>query len=283
MYSQNSAQIVDLPELGLRFEIPKDWTGDQYGDYIILGHQSIPGLMVLSQNHSKSGKELQELAMKGIVDEGVNLQPKENFILQSSERVQGEYEGVFRGEKVRAFAIGLINGLGSGMNIIILTTPDKFEKTHIEEASKLAASVKFSKARDSKETREWKQWLVGKKLKYIYSNYSADYMGGSTGISDTTIINLYPDGTFDYYSNSMSTFTAGSTTPMTDSDPSGSGYVSGADENVGKYQIFSDTKGSFLELHFSNDSYHTYQLSTDSEKFTTLNGTRYYVVSIDRE
>lgn len=275
-----SAQHINLPELGLSFDIPKGWTGDQHDEYIILGHQTIPGLMVLFQNTAKSAEALKELALKGIVDEGVNLQAKGEFILQSGERVQGEYEGEFQGEQVRAFAIGLINGLGAGMSIIVLTSKEKFSPQHIDEASALAASVKFSEAKDAKETTEWKQWLVGRKLKYLYSNYSSDYMGGSTSMSDTTIINLYEDGTFYYYSSSLNTFTAGSNNPSTNSDPSGSGYVGGQDADNGTYQIYTDTKGSFLELHFKNDSYKLFELGTNSEKQTTLNGTRYYVVDI---
>ena len=281
MYTQTTPQKVDLPEIGISFEIPKGWTGDQYENYIILGHQTIPGLMVLFQNDTRSAKELKELALKGIIDEGVNLQPKGDFILQSGERVQGAYAGDFQGNQVRAFAIGLINGLGSGMNIIIMTSEEKFAAEHIDEASKLAASVKFMEVKDARATTEWKQWLVGKKLKYLYSNYSSDYMGGSTGMSDTTIINLYQDGTFYFYSSSLSTFTSGSTTPNTDNDPSGFGHVAGQNENTGTYKIFTDTKGSYLELHFKNDIYKLFELGTNSEKHTTLNGTRYYVVNID--
>lgn len=276
-----NSQHIDLPELGLSFDIPEGWSGDQYEDYIILGHQTVPGLMVLFQNESQTAQELKELAMKGIIDEGVNLKPKSEFILQSDQRVQGEYEGIYQGNQVRAFAVGLINGFGKGMSIIVLTSTESFAAQHIDEANKIAASVKFSQAKDSKATTEWKQWLVGKKLKYLYSNYSADYMGGSTSSSDTVIINLYQDGTFDYYSNSLNTFTSGSTTPSTDNDPSGFGYVGSKDENIGTYQIYSDTKTSFLELNFNNDRVHEYELGTDSEKFTTLNGTRYYVVSLN--
>lgn len=281
MATQATSQNVNLPELGLSFDIPKGWSGDQYDDYILLGHQKIPGMIVLFQNHTKSAEELKKIALQGIIDEGVNLQPKGEFILQSDQRVQGEYEGNFQGEPVRAFAIGLINGLGTGMNIIILTSKDKFSAEHIDEATKLAKSVTFSEAKDSKATTEWKQWLVGKKLKYIYSNYSTDYMGGSTGMSDTTVINLYEEGTFDYYSNSLSTFTSGSTTPLTDNDPSGFGAVGGQEQNNGKYTIYSDTKGSYLELQFTNDKVLEYELAKDPEKFTTLNGTRYYVVGLD--
>jgi len=276
-----NAQTINLPEIGLDFDIPEGWTGNQYEDYFLLGHKTLPGLIILSQNEAKSAQELKELALKGIVDEGVNLQPKGAFILQSGERVQGEYQGTFQQEKVRAFAIGLINGLGAGINIIVLTSEEKFTSQHIDEALKIAASVKFYEAKDAAATTEWKQWLVGKKLKYLYSNYSADYMGGSTSISDTKIINLYEDGTFSYYFNSHNSFTAGSTTPNTDNDPSGFGYVNGQEENTGTYTIYSDLQGSFLELHFNNDTYKTFELGMNSEKQTTLNGTRYYVTAID--
>jgi hypothetical protein len=278
--SMNS-QHIDLPELGLSFDIPKGWTGDQYEDYIILGHQTIPGLMILFQNQAKTAEELKEVAMAGIVDEGVNLKPKGEFILQSAERVQGDYEGTYQGTNVRAFAIGLINGLGSGMSIIILTSKEQFGDQHIEEASTLAASVKFSEVKDSKATTEWKQWLVGKKLKYLNSFFSSDADGGSSSISDTKIIRLFQNGEFDYYSSSLTSVTAGSTTPLSDSDPSGSAYVGGQEENIGTYKIYTDTKNSFLELNFKDGKIHEYELGTDSEKFTTLNGTRYYVVSLD--
>ena len=100
-------------------------------------------------------------------------------------------------------------------------------------------------------------------------------------MSDTTVINLYTNGSFDYYSNSLSTFTSGSISPNTDNDPSGYGHVGGTHENKGTYTIYSDTKGSFLELHFVDDKVVEFELGTNSEKHTTLNGTRYFVVALD--
>lgn len=281
MYAQNAPQQINLPEIGLSFTIPEGWTGEQQGEAILLGHHTIPGLIILFQNTAKSAEELRALAVKGIVDVELDLKAKGEFILQSAERVQGEYEGVLQGNKVKAFAIGLINGLGSGMNIVIVTSEDKFTEQHIDEASKIATSVTFSEEKDAKETIQWKQWLVGRKLKYSYSNSNIDYMGGSTHMSDTTVIKLYEDGSFYFYSSSLNTFTSGSNQPLDNNNPSGGGYIGGQDQNNGTYTIYTDTKGSFLELHFKDDSYKLYELGTNREKQTTLNGTRYYVGAIE--
>ena len=74
-------QKIDLPDFGLSFTIPEGWTGSEQDDYIVLGHQSIPGLMVLSENTSADAKSLKDLAMQGLRDSGIDLQPKSEFSL----------------------------------------------------------------------------------------------------------------------------------------------------------------------------------------------------------
>ena len=38
----NAQQQVSLEDFGLSFTLPAGWTGDIQGDYIVLGHTSIP-------------------------------------------------------------------------------------------------------------------------------------------------------------------------------------------------------------------------------------------------
>ena len=78
--------------------------------------------MVLSANTaSTSIGELEQLASQGIVDEGVRLYPEGEFTNTGNTRLHGFYKGTFNGTEVKCFAIGLINGTGKGMNILILT------------------------------------------------------------------------------------------------------------------------------------------------------------------
>ena len=45
---------VEYQELGLSFNIPNGWTGQANGEYVILGHNSITGMMILFENNSTS-------------------------------------------------------------------------------------------------------------------------------------------------------------------------------------------------------------------------------------
>ncbi len=49
----------------------------------------------------------------------MQLTPTGEFILNGRNRVEGFYQGYFNGVQVKVYAIGLVNGLGSGMNIFL--------------------------------------------------------------------------------------------------------------------------------------------------------------------
>ena len=131
MKAQILEKQVNLKELGLSFEIPDGWRGQVDGEYILLGHQSIPGLMILSANTSKNSTALKEFAELGVAEENVQLTVDGNFLVKDDQRVEGMYSGTFHGQSVKGYAIGLINGLGKGMNILVLTETTAFSEAHI--------------------------------------------------------------------------------------------------------------------------------------------------------
>jgi len=271
MYSQEAPQPIDYPELGVKFIIPMGWTGQEQGDVILLGHQSIPGMMFLFGNTSEDVETMKKKAMEGIHEGGIQLQPKGNFTILSETRTEGNYEGTYDGVPVTAFAIGLINKKGSGLNILILTETKVFTKTHILEANKLADSVKFFTPKDSDKTVFWKNRIVGTQLKYMYTSGGSDYGGGYSGISDVVMINLCSNGQFTYYSNSHSSFDSNS----------GFGNVNSNENNQGLYKIYSLGASAFLELTFENGKILEYNLSVNNKGNTLLDNTRYFVVDLE--
>jgi hypothetical protein len=280
--TMEAQQKIDLPDFGLSFTIPEGWTGGEQDNYIVLGHQSIPGLMVLSENTSEDTKSLKELAMQGLRDSGIDMQPKTEFDLISNTRVEGIYEGYFNGSQATAYAIGLINGFGKGMNILIITETSVFSEQHQNEAKELANSVKFYKAKDSEATRQWKNKLAGRQLKYLSSDSSSDYSGGYSNVSKTRIINLCSDGNFTYYYNSNSSFASEAQVDgVTTGVEAVSGMAEATNGNSGIYRIYSIGKTSYLELNFSDNTVREFELGTDSEDFTTLDGTRYFNVDLE--
>ncbi len=268
-YSQTP---VSFQELGLSFDLPKGWSGQVQEDYYVAGHESISGIMVLFQNSATNATELMQLAVRGIVDEGIQLNVSDDFKLKGSNKIEGFYQGVFNGAQVKCFAIGLINNLGSGLNILVITTKDAFSDTHITEAKKLARTVNFFEGSDTKATHEWKDYIVNRQLKYMHTNTSSDYSGGSTGTSNQITIKLYTDYTFYYYSNSNASF----------SSQAGFGYVDSTKSNKGRYNIYSIGTDTYLELLFKDDKIYEYVLTSSEEGHTYLNGDRYFVVDIDR-
>ncbi|KPM32785.1 Hypothetical protein I595_1212 [Croceitalea dokdonensis DOKDO 023] len=262
MKAQTLSKQVNLQELGLSFDIPEGWQGQLDGDYIVLGHQTIPGLLILSSNTTKSITELKAFAEQGITEGNVQLSADSHFVEKNNNRVEGYYTGIFNGQQVKAYAIGLINGRGKGMNILIVTKTTAFTATHKKEADKLSNSVKFYKAEDSNVTTFWKQKLMGKQL----------YFGLTRGDgSEKRTIDLCPDGSFAYYGNSHIAF----------DESYGFGSAGSNENDSGTYNIYSVGDISVLELAFTDGTIVEYDLSTNEEGNTFLDNSRYYVQNSD--
>ncbi len=268
---QGQPQQVDFPELGLRFTIPSGWTGQQLEDRIILGHTSIPGFMVLFSNNSESLGQLKQQATMPIVEEGLYLEPEETSIVISEDKIEVFYTGRYNEASVKAFAIGLHNSVGSGMSILMVTETDAFIEQHSAEAKKLAQSVTFYNVEIPDRTEFWNNRIVGKRLKYMNTTSSRDANGGSSGISDVTNIDLCTDGTFKYYSNSQASF---------DID-AGFGGVNSNENTTGSYLIKSNNGSTWLLLSFMNGYVKEYELTVNDSENTFLNGSRYFITSIE--
>ncbi len=274
--AQRLPQHVELAELGLSFDIPAGWVGQLTDDAIILGHNQLSGLMVLTENSSSDPVSLKQQALQGIQDDNIQLRAQGEFIIKHNNRVEGMYTGHFNGAAVSSYGIGLINGLGHGMNILVITEQTQFTEQHKQAANELAASVKFYQAKDSNITQQWKQHLVGNQLKYMKTQGGSDYGGGYSGTSSVRQIDLCSNGQFAYYSNNHSSFSTGSSTP------GGFGYANAQGDGTGSYTIRSLGEESVLILSFNNGDEREYQLSYTAEQHTLLNGQRYFVVDSEQ-
>ena len=263
-------QFVDLPEYGVSFEIPIGWTGSVQEDFILLGHASIPGMMFILENTSSSPEELKQEAMSGIYEEGVSLKPEGDFLI-TKNRVEGYYKGSFNGTGVKAYAVGLISRLSSGLTAIVLTESAVFSDEHVVEMNKLIESVRFKEVTGKYTTDQWRGWLVGSQLRYLYSSGGSDYGGGYSGTSTDISINLCSDGSFLYSNSSQSSF-----------DGSGGfGYTSGRGNGSGTYSIEKRGSDTYLKLNFNSGEISEYEVTSNDKDHTLLNGTRYFLVDVE--
>ncbi len=264
-------QRIEFQELGLSFDIPAGWSGGIQEDLYLLGHTSIPGLLILTENNSKTAEQLKTLALQGISEEGIELSPKGEFKIKGNDRVEGFYEGIFNGNRVRVFSIGLINQLGSGMTISIVTEIGKFTDVHIGEAKKLARSVEFSQKIESPDTNFWKQRIVGTQLKYMKVRNNSDSGSGSSGSADIRIIKLFNDGTFSYYFSASNSYWG----------RGGSDTKRVRNEGEGTYRIYSFQNRTYLELTADGGT-REFELSKSQQNHTLLDGDRFAVLDINR-
>jgi len=262
----NAQEQISLEDFGLSFTLPAGWTGDIQGDYIVLGHTTIPGMMILSDNPTRTIETVVSTAQQGIQEDGFNLTADGAFKTVSSKRAEGFYKGTYDySTKVKAYAIGLIDGKGKGMSILILTETNAFSNDHINAANQLAKSVQFFKPKASAITQQWQERLVGKKLTHRYTS------GGVGGSSVTRIITLCSNGTFTFYGNTHANLDG----------PGGFGYANSNEDSRGNYTIYSIHNNSYLTLNFENGKESEYTLTRDSEGYPVLEGTKY--IALDAE
>lgn len=263
--------LINLDEFGLRFTVPTGWTHVIENDVIIMGHETLPGIMLAFQNDASNLAELKAVANQGIQDPNINLTPSSQFKTVGKHKLEGFYSGTFDGHFVKSFAVGVVNGKDLGITVLVITETDLFTDQHVSEAKKFGSGIQFVEAKESSQTSRWKRDLVGRQLKYLSSSSSSDYGGGYSGTSSRTNIKLFANGRFDYYSSNMASF-----------DGSGGfGYANSRDANEGTYRIYSIGNESYLELHFDDDTYREYALSLNSEQNVLLNGTRFFLVSLE--
>ena len=262
----NAQEQVSLDDFGVSFTVPAGWTGDIQGDYVVLGHSTIPGMMILSDNPIRTIETVVSNAQQGIQEDGFNLKADGAFKKVNAKRVEGYYKGTYDySTKVKAYAIGLIDGQGKGMSILILTETNAFSQDHVSAANQLATSVNFFKPKASKVTKEWEQRLVGQKLTYQKTGDGPD--GGSV----KRVINLCTNGTFTFYFNAHASFDVAE----------GFGYANSNEDSRGRYTIYSVHNDSYLTLQFENGKELEYKLTLDQEEYPVLNNTRF--IPLDAE
>ncbi len=262
---------VELQELGLSFDIPSGWVGQMSEDAIIMGHHHMPGMMIVFENPSRNSEEMIQAAKQGIQEPGIQLLPAGQIKKVNQMRIEGRFQGSFQNNQVTAFAIGMIDGMGKGLSVFIITAQNQFSDQHVQAVQQLANSVQFFQAQDSPTTLKWKQHLMGNQLIYMNTQGGSDYSGGYSGTSTTHTIDLCHNGQFSQYNNSHASFSHG------ESVAGGMGHVNSNGNQQGTYEIYTLAGESVLALEFSNGSSTEYDLSVSAENHTMLDDTRYFV------
>lgn len=260
---------VNYEKIGIELDIPAGWFGQETETSLVLGSQTIPGIVTIS-THNYSINELRVQAQKGIFDQnGTALRLSGQLQEIDPYTIAGEFEGMLEYQQAKAFIIGKENTKGGpGVTIMAATLIDMYSNEHQNIAKEVSGTVKFNKINRTAEFEEWKSWLSNVRLTYMDSYYSSDYTdeGVSGGYSSETTIDLCSKGFFNFNSSS----------DMSVSSIGVSGYGSSGNAGEGTWNIQMGTTGEvLLILTFHDGSKNTYELSYENEKLY-LNGYRYF-------
>ncbi|MGK7394417.1 MAG: hypothetical protein ACNS62_07580 [Candidatus Cyclobacteriaceae bacterium M3_2C_046] len=268
--AQNTGK-VDYKYLGISFQIPDGWIGQEAGEGYLVGSNTVSGFAYIIPHQEKSLEALKQQAQQGIQDNnGTALRLAGELKTSGSNAIAAEFSGTLEWQPVKAYLIGMVNPHGQGITIMAAASPADYNQAHQDLAQQLAGSMSFYQPEQSQAVAEWRQTLNNAKLTYMDSYYSSgsSYGGYSTGggYSDKVEIHLCSQGFFKYVSSSsMSIDTGGAF-----------GNSSGSNQGDGTWEVAGNAGGeAVLQLKFMNGEVHEYTLTYEN-KGTYLNGKRYY-------
>ena len=171
---------------GFKFRPPEGWKSQKTNETIILGHDTIAGVIVVLPHTLSNIQQVQQQMQEGLSEENVQLsldgkiQPLDNFIV-------GEYAGIVDNEQAKARSIGTLSPYGGGAFIIAISTPDKYSNELSSAAEAIAQKMQYFKV----EASDLMQNFAG-----TWTNYTTN---------TATKITLAPNGDyFDHYEASYS-------------------------------------------------------------------------------
>ncbi|WP_462247848.1 hypothetical protein [Ekhidna sp.] len=261
---------VNYEKLGIAFEIPKGWYGQESEEMLIMQSNSTSGYLLM-QAHEFTLSQLKDEAKKGIVDNNGTSLKLEGDLDIGPNYVGGIFSGTMEWEPVKSYLVGVINPKGLGVMIMGVTSPNQYDEVYRKLCFEIYDSFKFTEVDRTSEYEEWKEWLSDSRLTYMNSNYSTDYSPGgiSGGYSSTRKIDLCSKGYFSDYSYS----------DMSISGDNVSGYSTNEGEGAGSWRLEMDGYGSFtLILSYNSGEDEVYDLDYRDGKFY-MNDTRYFVTS----
>lgn len=269
-FSQATGKI-DYKQLGLSFEIPAGWVGQETQMGYMMGSNTIPGvILILPHDQPYALAQIKQQAMEGLNEgNGTVLNLSGQLSDLGKHSVGGLFSGTLEWQPAKAYIIGMHNPYGLGMTIVAVTTAEHFNDKYQQYAQTVMNSIQFRKPESKEDIGEWKTWMKNVKLTYMdsYSSVSpgVDGMTGG-GYSLKKGIDLCGKGYFIYYGSSS--FNVGS--------DNSSAYDHSTSNGNGTWDVIVGQTGQpTLLLKFNNGETASYTLTYEDSKLY-LDGVRYF-------
>lgn len=261
------AGAVRDPSFGFQFIAPDGWLTRRGPEGYLLGHNAIPGMILLLPHDMSTMEQVRAQMRQGLVEESAQLLPADPIRALGPNRAGVALKGTIQGQPARAYAVGVLSERGGGVFILSGTSADAYGDQYQRFAEQMAASMSFFAPERTPEADMWDKRLRGMLLVYMKSGSS----GGASGLStwsDRREIALCSDGSFGSKGSFQGAFDA----------PGGFGHIRDAPGAAGgTWSIGSGGGQSVLELKRQDGSVQRYTLTANGTQ-TMLDGVRWFVV-----
>ena len=178
---------------GYKFRKPAGWNHQKGEGYIMLGSNTIPGLILVLPHQSNDMVAMTAEMQQGLQDEGISLNLSSQVEQKAANMASAFCQGIVQGEQAKGYCLGVLSPQGGGIYILAISTPDKFGNDIIAAANTIGQNAVFSKpsAGDQSLVKhfagEW-MWTNGYRTEWMmffpdgtYSDqYEASYSGNFT-------------------------------------------------------------------------------------------------------
>jgi hypothetical protein len=174
-----SGEEVSDPAWPFTFRVPAGWKCQKGGEAALLGHDTVPGVVMVFPHQATDLASLQQLLRQGMEEEGLQLRLTGDLEPLASAILAGDYAGLAQGSEVKARGVGVVFTQGQGACVVALATPQAYGNDLKAAAETVARSLRAAAS------------TAGTDLARRFVGTWAT-MTGST----QTTVTLYPDGTF---------------------------------------------------------------------------------------
>lgn len=276
--------------IAISYNMPEGWQvmKEDYGS-ILLGHQSIPGFILL-QEHGYQGQEmtLAEMAV-GVQEEGLVLQATSGISQLENGDYFAKYQGQAQGQNATAVAVCSLSSVWQvgGVMVLTLTTTEMFTPQHQELAIKLAQSITYHPFMDA-QAKQWAPLVKGQMLVHQWSQSTGttftdadgSYGGeNSISMSGREEVHLCSNGQFAIFNNDNASISMSG-----DSYGSFGGGRSNADQdtNQGLWVLMNINNTPVFRLLFADGSVTYHAVSDYQEGVLYIDDKKYIAAPSNR-
>lgn len=240
----NEIKGVGNASWGFQFLPPKGWTYEQSGEAIIMGHTTIPGIILIFPHFLKDLQEVKQEMKNGIQEEGNYLMLNSGLSETGEDMLEGDYQGMMDGQQAKGHGYGTLSPYGGGAFILAISTPQMLGTEIIRDAGWIASNLIYNKPASPD----------------LASHFAGRWASFTTNTS--TWIQFYPDGTYEeQYESSYSGELSGD----------GNWGAAGGENSKGRWSVQGNKDQGVIIVKFSNGNTLQYEYRVHEE-----GGEKYY-------